>query len=239
MADLEAKLKEADAAKARFKLIATDGVFSMDGYIANMKAICDLADKYGALVMMDDSHAVGFMGKTGRGTHEHCGVMGRVDIISGTLGKALGGASGGYISARREIVDLLRQRSRPYLFSNTLAPVIAAASITTLDLITRSTDLRDRLEENTRYFRAGLERAGLTIRPGTHPIVPVMLGDAALSQRFAARMLEKGIYVIGFFYPVVPQGTARIRTQVSAAHSREDLDRAIRAFAEVKKELGL
>ncbi|RFC51279.1 MAG: glycine C-acetyltransferase [Verrucomicrobia bacterium] len=239
MADLEAKLKEADDAKARFKLIATDGVFSMDGYIANMKAICDLADNYGALVMMDDSHAVGFMGKTGRGTHEHCGVMGRVDIISGTLGKALGGASGGYLSGKKEIIDLLRQRSRPYLFSNTLAPVIAAASITTLDLITRSTALRDRLEASTTYFRAGLTKAGLTLRPGTHPIVPVMLGDAALSQRFAARMLEKGVYVIGFFYPVVPQGTARIRTQVSAAHSREDLDFAIKAFAEVKQELGL
>ncbi len=239
MADLEAKLKEADAAKARFKLIATDGVFSMDGYIANMKAICDLADKYGALVMMDDSHAVGFMGKTGRGTHEHCGVMGRVDIISGTLGKALGGASGGYLSGRKEIIDLLRQRSRPYLFSNTLAPVIAAASITTLDLITRSTALRDKLETNTAYFRAGLAQAGLTLRPGTHPIVPVMLGDAALSQKFASKMLEKGVYVIGFFYPVVPQGTARIRTQVSAAHSREDLDFAIRAFAEVKQGLGL
>ena len=239
MADLEAKLKEADDAKARFKLIATDGVFSMDGYIANMKAICDLADKYGALVMMDDSHAVGFMGKTGRGTHEHCGVMGRVDIISGTLGKALGGASGGYLSGKKEIIDLLRQRSRPYLFSNTLAPVIAAASITTLDLITRTTALRDKLEASTAYFRAGLAKAGLTLRPGTHPIVPVMLGDAALSQKFAARMLEKGVYVIGFFYPVVPQGTARIRTQVSAAHSREDLDFAINAFAEVKKELGL
>ncbi len=239
MADLEAKLKEADAAKARFKLIATDGVFSMDGYIANMKAICDLADKYGALVMMDDSHAVGFMGKTGRGTHEHCGVMGRVDIISGTLGKALGGASGGYLSGKKEVIDLLRQRSRPYLFSNTLAPVIAAASITTLDLITRSTALRDKLEASTTYFRAGLAKAGLTLRPGTHPIVPVMLGDAALSQKFAAKMLEKGVYVIGFFYPVVPQGTARIRTQVSAAHSREDLDFAIQAFAEVKNELGL
>ena len=239
MADLEAKLTDADAAKARFKLIATDGVFSMDGYIANMKAICDLADKYGALVMMDDSHAVGFMGKTGRGTHEHCGVMGRVDIISGTLGKALGGASGGYLSGKQEIIDLLRQRSRPYLFSNTLAPVIAAASITTLDLITRSTALRDKLEASTTYFRAGLTKAGLTLRPGTHPIVPVMLGDAALSQKFAAKMLEKGVYVIGFFYPVVPQGTARIRTQVSAAHSREDLDFAIKAFAEVKQELGL
>ena len=239
MADLEAKLKEADVAKARFKMIATDGVFSMDGYIANMKAICDLADKYGAIVMMDDSHAVGFMGKRGRGTHEHCDVMGRVDIITGTLGKALGGASGGYISARKEIIDLLRQRSRPYLFSNTLAPVIAAASITTLELITRSTELRDKLEANTKYFREGLTKAGLSLRPGSHPIVPVMLGDAALSQKFAARMLEKGIYVIGFFYPVVPQGAARIRTQVSAAHSREDLDIAIKAFAEVKKELGL
>ena len=239
MADLEAKLKEADAAKARFKLIATDGVFSMDGFIANLKAICDLADKYGALVMVDDSHAVGFMGKTGRGTHEHCGVMGRIDLITGTLGKALGGASGGYASGKKEIIDLLRQRSRPYLFSNTLAPVIAAASITTLDLISRSTALRDKLEASTQYFRAGLTKAGLTIRPGTHPIVPVMLGDAALSQKFAAKMLEKGIYVIGFFYPVVPQGTARIRTQVSAAHSREDLDFAIKAFAEVKQELGL
>ncbi len=239
MADLEARLKEADAAKARFKLIATDGVFSMDGYIANLKAICDLADKYGALVMVDDSHAVGFMGKTGRGTHEHCGVMDRVDVITGTLGKALGGASGGYVSGRKPIIDLLRQRSRPYLFSNSLAPVIAAASITTLDLISRSTELRDKLEANTRYFREGLTKAGLNLRPGIHPIVPVMLGDAALSQKFAARMLEKGIYVIGFFYPVVPQGAARIRTQVSAAHSREDLDVAIKAFAEVKQEFGL
>ena len=239
MADLEAKLKEADAAKARFKLIATDGVFSMDGYIANLQAICDLADKYGALVMVDDSHAVGFMGRTGRGTHEHCGVMDWVDILTGTLGKALGGASGGYVSGRKDIIALLRQRSRPYLFSNTLAPVIAAASLTTLDLITRSTALRDKLEASTKYFRAGLTKAGLTIRPGTHPIVPVMLGDAALSQKFAARMLEKGIYVIGFFYPVVPQGQARIRTQVSAAHNQADLDRAIEAFAAVKKELGV
>ncbi len=239
MADLEAKLKEADAAKARFKLIATDGVFSMDGYIANLQAICDLADKYGALVMVDDSHAVGFMGRTGRGTHEHCGVMDRVDLLTGTLGKALGGASGGYVSGRQDIIALLRQRSRPYLFSNTLAPVIAAASLTTLDLITRSTVLRDKLEASTQYFRAGLTNAGLTIRPGTHPIVPVMLGDAALSQKFAARMLEKGVYVIGFFYPVVPQGQARIRTQVSAAHSQADLDFAIEAFAAVKKELGV
>jgi glycine C-acetyltransferase len=239
MADLEARLQEADGAKARFKLIATDGVFSMDGYIANLPAICDLADRYGALVLVDDSHAVGFMGRTGRGTHEHCGVMGRVDIITGTLGKALGGASGGYVSGRKEIVELLRQRSRPYLFSNSLPPVIAAASLTTLDLISRSTALRDKLEASTQYFRTGLTKAGLTLRPGTHPIVPVMLGDAALSQKFAARMLEKGVYVVGFFYPVVPQGTARIRTQVSAAHSREDLDCAIQAFAEVKTELGL
>ena len=237
MTDLEARLREADAAKARFKLIVTDGVFSMDGFIAPLREICDLADKYGALVMVDDSHAVGFMGATGRGTHEHCGVMGRIDVITGTLGKALGGASGGYVSGRKEIVDLLRQRSRPYLFSNTLAPSIAAASITALDLITRSTELRDRLEANTRHFRAGLSAAGLTLKPGTHPIVPVMLGDAALSQKFAARMLEKGIYVVGFFYPVVPQGAARIRTQVSAAHSREDLDLAITAFAETRNEL--
>lgn len=239
MADLEAKLREAEAARARFKLIVTDGVFSMDGYIAPLRSICDLADKYGALVMVDDSHAVGFMGRTGRGTHEHCGVLGRIDVITGTLGKALGGASGGYVSGRKEIVDLLRQRSRPYLFSNTLAPTIAAASIAALDLITRSTELRDRLEASTRFFREELAQAGLTIRPGSHPIVPVMLGDAALSQRFAARMLEKGVYVIGFFYPVVPQGTARIRTQVSAAHSREDLEQTIAAFAETKQEFGL
>ncbi|HVZ64287.1 MAG TPA: glycine C-acetyltransferase [Lacunisphaera sp.] len=239
LADLEAKLKEADAAKARFKLIATDGVFSMDGYIANLRGICDLADRYGALVMVDDSHAVGFMGRTGRGTHEHCDVMGRIDVFTGTLGKALGGASGGYTSGRKEIIDLLRQRSRPYLFSNTIAPAIAAASIKCLELLSRSTALRDKLEENTRFFRAGLTQVGLTIRPGTHPIVPVMIGDAALSQKVAARMLEKGVYVVGFFYPVVPQGLARIRTQVSAAHSREDLVFAIEKFAEVKQEFGL
>lgn len=239
MADLEAKLREADAAKARFKLIVTDGVFSMDGFIAPLREICDLADRYGALVMIDDSHAVGFMGKTGRGTHEHCGVIERIDLISGTLGKALGGASGGYLAGRKEIVALLRQRSRPYLFSNTLAPVIAAASLATLDLISRSTELRDRLESNTAFFRGGLAAAGLTLRPGTHPIVPVMLGDAALSQRFAARMLEKGVYVVGFFYPVVPQGAARIRTQVSAAHSPADLEFAIQAFADVKRELAV
>lgn len=237
--DLEAKLKEADANKARFKLIATDGVFSMDGFIANLQGICDLADKYGALVMVDDSHSVGFMGKTGRGTHEHCGVMGRVDVFTGTLGKALGGASGGYTSGKKEIIDLLRQRSRPYLFSNTIAPTIAAASLKCLEMLSRSTALRDKLEDNTRFFRDGLSKAGLTIKPGTHPIVPVMLGDAALSQKFAAKMLEKGVYVIGFFYPVVPQGTARIRTQVSAAHSKDDLAFAIEKFAETKRELGL
>jgi len=237
--DLEAKLKEADANKARFKMIATDGVFSMDGFIANLKGICDLADRYNALVMVDDSHAVGFMGKTGRGTHEHCGAIGRVDLFTGTLGKALGGASGGYTSGRKEIIDLLRQRSRPYLFSNTIAPTIAAASIKCLEMLSRSTALRDKLEDNTKFFREGLTKAGLTIKPGTHPIVPVMLGDAALSQKFAAKMLERGVYVIGFFYPVVPQGTARIRTQVSAAHSKDDLAFAINAFAETKKELGL
>jgi glycine C-acetyltransferase len=237
--DLEAKLKEADAKKARFKMIATDGVFSMDGFIANLQGICDLADKYNALVMVDDSHAVGFMGKTGRGTHEHCGVMGRVDVFTGTLGKALGGASGGYTSGKKEIIDLLRQRSRPYLFSNTIAPTIAAASIKCLEMLSRSTELRDKLEDNTRFFRDGLQKAGLTIKPGAHPIVPVMLGDAALSQKFAAKMLEKGVYVIGFFYPVVPQGAARIRTQVSAAHSKEDLSFAIEQFAAVKRELGL
>ncbi len=235
MADLEAKLQAASGARNR--LIATDGSFSMDGTIADLKAICNLADRYDALVMIDDCHSAGFLGKTGRGTHEHCGVMGRVDIITGTLGKALGGASGGYTSARKPVVDLLRQRSRPYLFSNTVAPCVVAASLKAIEMISASTELRDRLEENTRYFREKIVAAGLTIKPGTHPIVPVMLGDAALSQRFAARMLEKGVYVVGFFYPVVPEGTARIRTQVSAGHSREDLDFAIRAFAEVKTEL--
>jgi glycine C-acetyltransferase len=239
LADLEARLQEADAKGARFKLIATDGVFSMDGFIADLRGICDLADRYGALVMVDDSHAVGFLGATGRGTPEHCGVSGRVDILTGTLGKALGGASGGYTSGRREIIELLRQRSRPYLFSNTLAPVIAAASLKCLELIGASTALRDRLEANTRFFREGLTAAGLKLRPGTHPIVPVMIGDAALAQRVSARLLEKGVYAIGFFYPVVPQGLARIRTQVSAAHTREDLEFAVRAFAEVKQEFGL
>jgi glycine C-acetyltransferase len=235
MADLEAKLKEASG--ARFRLIATDGCFSMDGTIANLKGICDLAKKYGALTMIDDAHAAGFLGKTGRGTHEHCGVVGQIDIITGTLGKALGGASGGYTSARKEIVDLLRQRSRPYLFSNTIAPPVVAASLKALELLTASTELRDKLEVNTNYFRTALTERGLTIKPGTHPIVPIMLGDAALSQKFAARMLEKGVYVIGFFYPVVPHGTARVRTQVSAAHSREDLEFAVNAFAETNEEL--
>ena len=239
MADLEVKLQEADANKARFKMIATDGVFSMDGYIANLTAICDLADKYGALVMVDDSHAVGFMGKTGRGTPEHCGVMGRVDIITGTLGKALGGASGGYTSGRREIIELLRQRSRPYLFSNTLAPSIAGASLKVLELLTESTALRDQLEANTKFFRAGMAKLGFTILPGTHPICPVMLGDAAMATRFADAMLAKGIYVIGFSYPVVPQGKARIRTQISAAHSRADLEHALAAFGQVKAKLGI
>ena len=237
MADLEAKLKEASG--ARFKMIATDGVFSMDGYIANLQAVCNLADKYNALVMVDDSHAVGFMGKTGRGTHEHCGVMGRVDIITGTLGKALGGASGGYTSGRKEIIELLRQRSRPYLFSNTLAPTIAGASLKVLELLTQSTALRDTLESNTKFFREGLAKLGFTILPGTHPICPVMLGDAALATRFADAMLARGVYVIGFSYPVVPKGKARIRTQISAAHSKQDLERALDAFAAVKRELGV
>jgi len=235
MADLEAQLHAAEG--ARFRLIATDGVFSMDGTIANLKGICDLAEKYDAMVMVDDAHAAGFMGKTGRGTPEYCGVQGRVDVITGTLGKALGGASGGYTSGRKEIVALLRQRSRPYLFSNTVAPPIVAASLKALELLTSSTELRDKLEENTKYFRAALSERGLTIKAGTHPIVPIMLGDAALSQKFAARMLEKGVYVIGFFYPVVPHGTARVRTQVSAAHSRKELEYAVNAFAETNQEL--
>jgi glycine C-acetyltransferase len=235
MADLEAQLKAAK--EARFRLIATDGVFSMDGTIANLKGICDLAEKYDALVMVDDAHAAGFIGQTGRGTPEHCGVQGRVDVITGTLGKALGGASGGYTGGRKEIVALLRQRSRPYLFSNTVAPPIVAASLKALELLSASTELRDKLAENTKYFRAALTESGLTTKPGTHPIVPIMLGDAALSQKFAARVLEKGVYVIGFFYPVVPHGTARVRTQVSAAHSRKELDYAVNAFAETNQEL--
>jgi glycine C-acetyltransferase len=235
MADLEAKLK--DASNARVKLIATDGCFSMDGTIADLGAIVELAEKYNALTMIDDAHATGFLGKTGRGTHEYRGVMGKIDIITGTLGKALGGASGGFTSARKHIVELLRQRSRPYLFSNSVAPPIVAATLKGLELLKQSTDLRDKLEENTRFFRAAVTERGLTIKPGTHPIVPIMLGEAAKSQKFAARMLEKGVYVIGFFYPVVPHGTARVRTQVSAAHSREDLEFAVNAFAETNKEL--
>ncbi|HTI72933.1 MAG TPA: glycine C-acetyltransferase [Candidatus Limnocylindria bacterium] len=235
MEDLEAKLKEASG--ARFKLIATDGVFSMDGYIANLSAICDLADKYGALVMVDDSHAVGFMGRTGRGTPEHCGVMGRVDIITGTLGKALGGASGGYTSGRKEIIEYLRQRSRPYLFSNTLAPMIAYASLRVLQLLSQSTSLRDTLEANTRFFRSRMGELGFNILPGTHPICPVMLGDAALATRFADAMLERGVYVVGFSYPVVPQGKARIRTQISAAHTQDDLELAVEAFADTRRRL--
>ena len=235
MFDLEAQLQA--AAGARFRLIATDGVFSMDGTIANLTGICDLAEKYNALVMVDDAHAAGFLGKTGRGTPEHCGVTGRVDIITGTLGKAFGGASGGFTSGRKEIVDLLRQRSRPYLFSNSVAPHIVAATLKALELLNASTELRDKLEANTKYFRAALTERGLTIKPGTHPIVPIMIGDAAKSQSFAARMLDKGVYVVGFFYPVVPHGTARVRTQVSAAHSREELEFAVNAFAETNEEL--
>jgi glycine C-acetyltransferase len=232
MADLEEKLKE--ASPARFRLIATDGVFSMDGYIARLREICDLADRYDALVMVDDSHAVGFMGVRGRGTPELHQVIGRVDVLTGTLGKALGGASGGFTSGRREIIELLRQRSRPYLFSNTLAPAIAGASLKVLELLTASTELRDQLEANTRFFRTGMARIGFTILPGTHPIVPVMLGDASLATRFADAMLDQGVYVIGFSYPVVPQGQARIRTQLSAAHTREELQHALDCFARVK-----
>ena len=237
MDDLRAQL---EAAKdCRIKLIATDGVFSMDGFIANLPAICDLADEYGALVMVDDRHAVGFMGEHGRGTAEACGVMGRVDIITGTLGKAMGGASGGYTCARQEIVDLLRQKSRPYLFSNTLAPAICAASIKVIDMLTESTALRDRVHENTRYFRQELGKLGFDVPESTHPIVPVMLYDAKVAQEFAKRMLEKGVYVVGFCYPVVPMGKARIRTQVSAGHTKEDLDFAVQCFKEVKEEMGI
>ena len=237
LAELEAKLREAQS--ARFRMIATDGVFSMDGFIAHLPGICDLAEKYQALVMVDDSHAVGVLGRRGRGTHEHHDVMSRVDILTGTLGKALGGASGGYTSGRREMIDYLRQRSRPYLFSNTVAPAIVSASIRAIDLLSESTELRDRLASNTRYFREKLTKLGLQILPGEHPIVPILLGDATLAQRFAEAMLQRGVYVIGFFYPVVPQGKARIRTQVSAAHSQADLDFALEAFAAVKRELGI
>lgn len=235
--DLEAQLQRAES--ARFRMITTDGVFSMDGYYADLQGICDLAERYQALVMVDDSHAVGFVGPTGRGTPEHCGVQARVDLITGTLGKALGGASGGYTSGRAELIAMLRQRSRPYLFSNTLAPSIAAASIKALEIAAAADDLRHRLRDNTAYFRQQLNEIGFRILPGDHPIVPIMLGEAELAQDMAARMLDKGVYVIGFFYPVVPQGQARIRTQVSAAHSREDLDYVLQQFAAVRDDMGL
>jgi glycine C-acetyltransferase len=237
MADLEEKLKA--AAGARFRLIATDGVFSMDGYVANLPAICELAEKHDALVMVDDSHAVGFMGAHGRGTHEYHGVMGKIDLITGTLGKALGGGTGGYTSGRKEVIEMLRQRSRPYLFSNSLPPAIVAASLKSIELLGRSTELRDRLENNTKYFRGAMTEAGFNILPGTHPISPIMLGDAAVAAKMAERMLERGVYVIGFSFPVVPQGRARIRTQVSAGHTRGDLEFAVGAFAEAKGEMGI
>ena len=239
MEDLRAQLVAAREAGAKKVLIATDGVFSMDGYIANLKAICDLADEFDALVMVDDSHSSGFMGEHGRGTAEFCGVMGRVDIITGTFGKALGGASGGFTAARQPIVTLLRQRSRPYLFSNTVAPAICAATIRTIELLEESTALRDKVHENARYFRAEMEKLGFDLLPGEHPIVPVMLYDPKVAHEFARRMLEKGVYVVAFCYPVVPKGKDRIRTQISAGHSKEDIDFAVKAFGEVKKEMGL
>lgn len=240
MQDLEAQLKEATAAGARFKLIATDGVFSMDGIIADLKSICDLADKYGAMVMVDDSHAVGFIGENGRGTPEYCGVMGRVDILTGTLGKALGGASGGYVAASKEVIEWLRQRSRPYLFSNSLAPVIVATSIEVLKVLKkRGQQLRAQVQKNSQHFRKGMSDLGFNLVPGVHPIIPVMLGDAKLASEMASRLLQEGIYVIGFSYPVVPMGKARIRVQMSAAHTTEQLDRAINAFAKIGKEMGV
>ena len=237
MDDLEEKLQQAQP--ARFRMIATDGVFSMDGTIAKLDEICELAEKYDALVMVDDSHAVGVLGKRGRGAGEHCGVMGRIDIITGTLGKALGGASGGYTSGRKEIIELLRQRSRPYLFSNTLAPAIVAASLKVIDMLSDSSELRDKLMDNTSYFRQQISKLGLDVIEGEHPIVPIMLGDAVLAQKMAEKLLEKGVYVIGFSYPVVPKGAARIRTQMSAAHSKDDLDFVIEKIDEVKEELGI
>jgi len=237
MANLEAKLQE--TASCRHRIIVTDGAFSMDGTIAQLDKICELAEKYNALVMIDESHCSGFMGKTGRGTHEYHNVMGKIDIITGTLGKALGGASGGFTSGRKEIIDMLRQRSRPYLFSNTLAPAITGASIAVLNMLSETTDLRDKLEKNTLYFRQKMTEAGFDIKPGVHPIVPVMLYEAKLAQEFAAKMLDEGIYVIGFYYPVVPQGKARIRVQISAAHEQQHLDKAIAAFSKVGKELGV
>jgi glycine C-acetyltransferase len=238
MTDLEARLQEASA-NSRFTLIVTDGVFSMDGYIAKLPQICDLAQKYNALVMVDDSHAVGFMGKHGRGTHEHCGVMDKVDLLTGTFGKALGGASGGYIAGRKTVIDWLRQKARPYLFSNSVAPAIVAATLKTLELIEKSSDLINQVHENGRYFRSRMEALGFKLQPGEHPIVPVMLYEAPLAQQFAARLLDEGVYVTGFFFPVVPKGQARIRTQMSAAHTKEDLDFAINAFARVGRELGV
>ncbi len=239
MADLETQLQTADAAGARFKLVVTDGVFSMDGYIAKLGPICDLAESYGAMVMVDDSHAVGFMGEHGRGTHEHCGVMGRVDFMTGTFGKALGGASGGYIAGKREAIAWLRQKARPYLFSNSVAPTIVAATLKVLDLLADSGDLIQKVHANARRFRAGMEAAGFKLLPGEHPIVPVMLYEAPLAQEFARRLLDEGVYVIGFFFPVVPKGLARIRTQLSAAHTPEDIDHAIAAFTKVGRELGV
>ena len=239
MEDLRACLEDAKASGCKKILIATDGVFSMDGYIANLQGICDLAEEFDALVMVDDSHSVGFMGEHGRGTAEFCGVMGRVDIVTGTFGKALGGASGGYTAARQPIVDLLRQRSRPYLFSNTVAPAICAATIKTLDLLEESTALRDKVHENARYFRAQMEKLGFDLLPGEHPIVPVMLYDPKVAHEFARRMLQKGVYVVAFCYPVVPKGKDRIRTQISAGHTKEDLDFAVKCFGEVKQEMGL
>ena len=239
MEDLEAKLREADDAGARIKMISTDGVFSMDGYIAKIDGICELAEKYGALVMVDDSHATGFMGKRGRGTPEHCGVMDRVDIITSTFGKAMGGASGGFTAAPKEIVAKLRQRSRPYLFSNSLAPMITAATLKCVEMLSETTELRDKLERNTKYFREKMSSTGFDVLKGSHPITPIMLGDAKLAQDFAALMLDEGIYVIGFSYPVVPKGKARIRTQISAAHEIEHLDRAVDAFVKVGRKLGV
>ncbi len=239
MTDLEAQLQAADAAGVRFKLVVTDGVFSMDGTIAKLAEICDLAEKHGAMVMVDDSHAVGFMGEHGRGTPEHCGVMGRVDFMTGTFGKALGGASGGYIAGKREAIEWLRQKARPYLFSNSVAPTIVAATLKVLDLLKDSGDLIRRVHENARRFRTGMEKAGFKLLPGEHPIVPVMLYEAPLAQEFAKRLLDEGVYVIGFFFPVVPKGVARIRTQMSAAHTPEDIDHAIAAFTKVGRELGV
>jgi glycine C-acetyltransferase len=239
MAELESRLKEADAAGARFKLVVTDGVFSMDGYLANLPGICDLAERYGAMVMVDDSHAVGFIGEHGRGTHEHHGVMGRVDILTGTLGKALGGASGGYIASSKPVIDMLRQKSRPYLFSNTLAPAITATSLKVLEMLTAGDGLRKQLRANALQFRTGMEQLGFKLLQGEHPIIPVMFFDAPLAQAFAAALLEEGVYVTGFFFPVVPKGQARIRTQMSAAHSSADIATAIAAFAKVGRKLGV